>query len=299
MRETAVYHNYHSRTFPDAVREIYLSSRGRLSRHVFAVSVGVFIVFIPASLIGLWKLGDSLPINGKLIAILCLLLLQFYSFFTLIIKRLHDTGHTGFLAIIALIPVLNALFFLYLIFRKGGKTRNRFGHPCPYRPPMFVSVLAYPVFALFTLTHMLVLVHTVQSTSQIVSQGGSVSQSVQGIIDNLPVIARSAVKKLGIRESMAVVLLDKQLVTIGTFITEDRLLVRKQEVKETIQNALAQNKRLQVMNLQGEAFITRLVAFDNSLEVQMAVFEIDHPLGDYYIMDESERNLLEKIHAFE
>lgn len=290
-----MYHDYADKPLPDIVRDIYFSSRGRLSPHAFSVYMGLYIIFVPLSIFALWKLCVSLPNVGKLIAICCLLLLLFYNFLMLIVKRLHDTGHNGFFAILTFIPILNAFFFFYLVFKKGGRARNRFGHPCLYRPPIFLSIVAYPFFCLFMLFHVAVLVQTSQSVRKrphIIQN----PQSIQEITEDIPVFVRSIIKKLGLEDSMAIVSVDGQMITISTFITPNRLLVRKKEIKETIQNALAQNKKLQVKNLQDEAFIIRLVAYDDA--VQMAVFETDRPIGSPHTLDEYEMDILEKMHAF-
>ncbi len=47
----------------------------------------------------------------------------------LVVYRLHDLGKSGWFALIYLIPCIDFLFLLYLFFKKGDETSNRYGEP--------------------------------------------------------------------------------------------------------------------------------------------------------------------------
>ena len=100
------------------------------------------------------------------------------------------------------------------------------------------------------------------------------------------------------KESLAVVISNGQMVAAGGFIAEDRLLIRGVRFSSAIQNELAKQQKLEVKTMDKTAHITRLVASDISPMVQMAIFEIDSPIGKPGPMTEGDKELLTDMGAF-
>ena len=99
-------------------QEMYLSTKGRISRSTFfvrwlllLVTVGIISVvfsFVPPVAAAFYLIGLIMQI-------------------TLGVRRLHDLGHSGLWAIIFCIPVLYFVILLALFFMKGDAGDNAYG----------------------------------------------------------------------------------------------------------------------------------------------------------------------------
>ena len=98
-------------------QEMYLSTKGRISRSTFfvrwllLVTVGIISVvfsFVP-------PVAAAFSLIGLIMQI------------TLGVRRLHDLGHSGLWAIIFCIPVLYFVILLALFFMKGDAGDNAYG----------------------------------------------------------------------------------------------------------------------------------------------------------------------------
>ena len=99
-------------------QEMYLSTKGRISRSTFfvrwlllLVTVGIISVvfsFVP-------PVAAAFSLIGLIMQI------------TLGVRRLHDLGHSGLWAIICCIPVLYFVILLALFFMKGDAGDNAYG----------------------------------------------------------------------------------------------------------------------------------------------------------------------------
>ena len=91
-------------------QEMYLSTKGRISRSTF-LTVGIISVvfsFVP-------PVAAAFSLIGLIMQI------------TLGVRRLHDLGHSGLWAIIFCIPVLYFVILLALFFMKGDAGDNAYG----------------------------------------------------------------------------------------------------------------------------------------------------------------------------
>ena len=98
---------------------------------------------------------------------------------------------------------------------------------------------------------------------------------------------------------MGVLFVNSQFVTAAVSITKNRVLVRGVSFKQIMQQALLQRKKVEVrFSDNSSANVTKFVVSDDSSSVQMAVFEIDQPIGVPAKLEDRTRQLLEKINAF-
>ena len=127
-----------------------------------------------------------------------------------------------------------------------------------------------------------------------------VENTEKGVEEMLKLLPKEAQKEIMKKKrSMGSVFLDGKFVTAGAPITSNRVLVRGVEFDQYIQNALSQNKKVEIRFLDNSlARFTRHIVSDNSLSVQMAVFEIDQAIGTPGRLNERNTNLLKKMNAF-
>lgn len=282
------------------IKAVFLSINGRLSPSAFVVST-VLIMFISSmSYFILLPMCLLLPHPIKGLVMVGYILMLAWSCVAITVKRLHDLDRSGWLFLLILIPLLNIFFFLYLVFAKGKQTPNRFGNPGAPAPLPLV-VVCYPVFFLVMALNFLPFVTKMPGLNKIPglrylapASYTENPQDVQQLVDSMPKIIRDQLSK----ESLAVVLANGQMVAAGGFIAEDRLLVRGDRFASAIQNELARQQKLEVKTTDKTAHITRLVVYDPSPMVQMAVFEIDNPIGKPGHLDEGNRKLLTDMGAF-
>ena len=113
-------------------------------------------------------------------------------------------------------------------------------------------------------------------------------------------------------ESNGFILIDEKRLTDVIFVTENRILVRKNKVKRIIVKAISKNKKVEIFSMRklflgsaeteeqlmenSKANITRLVTSNASL--QMFVFEIDKPIGKPAELNSREKQALEEMNAF-
>ncbi|MDO5651634.1 MAG: DUF805 domain-containing protein [Moraxella sp.] len=77
---------------------------------------------------------------------ICMMLVQFYMFFTLARRRLNDTNQTGWWSLLMIVPIANFLLGLYLLFARGTDGMNDYGAPA--EPPttlMYILALVLPL----------------------------------------------------------------------------------------------------------------------------------------------------------
>ena len=109
------------------IKAVFLSLNGRLSASAFVVSTVILMVISFMSYFILLPMCLLLPHPIKGLVMIGYILMLWWSFIAINVKRLHDLDRSGWLFLLVLIPLLNIFFFLYLIFAKGKQTPNRFG----------------------------------------------------------------------------------------------------------------------------------------------------------------------------
>ena len=215
-----------------------------------------------------------------------------YALFVLCIKRLHDLNMTGWLSVLLIVPVLNVLFMAYLCLSKGDPGSNSYGDSLNYEGPPFLLFLCYAVLC-FHVVIMGVGLFYWKKLGNIQNTG----QGVQKMINILPKKAQEELKNSP--RAMGAVFVDNKFMTPGVSITKNRVLVRGINFKHIIQTALSQNKKVEIrFPDNSKASITRFVTSDDSLSVQMAVFEMDQEIGTPAKLGDRNKKLLENINAF-
>jgi len=282
------------------LREFLFRLNGRLAASTYVVSVVCMLIVFPLLFLVMMVFLAFLPTFIKIIATLAFVVLLLWTCIALMVRRLHDRGHSGWWVLIAFIPYLNAIFFLYLSFFKGEPRENRFGHPA--RPaPLLPSILCYAIYTTITLLSlmpnksMITDVSKIPGLNQVIpSAEMEDADNLQQFIDAMPGVIRNHLNKKEIKESLALILLDGEMVTHGIFITENRILIKGADVASVLNNSLSQQP--QVKSLAKTGYITRLVA--SSPEQQEYVFEVNQPLGKPGLLTEQHRVQLTAIGAF-
>ena len=101
------------------------------------------------------------------------------------------------------------------------------------------------------------------------------------------------------KRSFGALFIDGKFRGIGTAITSDRVLVKGLELKTLIQNTLSRNKKVEIRFLDNSlTYITKFITSNDSVNVQMAVFQIDQPIGSPGKLHEQNLELLRKMKAF-
>lgn len=280
-------------SFSDKIKDIFFNHRGRFSRETFVVTFAGFLLFIFISSPLLYKLcGLFLP--WFLIVLLAMAYVGYmiYAMIVLCIKRLHDLNMSGWASFLVMIPLVNLLFIAYLCLKEGDFGSNRYGEALDYEGPSFLLFLSYAVLCVYAVAMGAGLYYgkklrSIQNTGQ----------GVQKMIGILPKSVQEELKQNP--RAMGVLFIDNQFASPAVSITKNRVLVRGIDFKQAIQQALSQGKKVEVRFSDNSfANVTRLVVSDDSLSVQMAVFEIDQPIGVPAELGDRNRQLLERMNAF-
>ena len=282
------------------LREFIFRFDGRLAASTYVISVVCMLIVFPLLFLIMMVLLAFLPAFIKIIAALAFVILLLWVSFALMARRLHDRGHRGWWGLIALIPYLNAIFFLYLGFAKGEPQANRFGHPAS-PAPLLPSVLCYAIYTAITLlsvapnTSMIPDANKIPGLNNIMPSAEIENvNNLQQFVDAMPDAVRNYLNKKEIKESLALVFLDEEMIAYGIFITENRILIKGTGVASTLKDSISQ--QLQVKSLTNTGYITGLVA--SSPAQQEYIFEVNQPLGKPGLLSEQHRVQLTAIGAF-
>jgi uncharacterized membrane protein YhaH (DUF805 family) len=111
---------------------------GRASRSEFWYFV-LFLVIcaVPAAL------ADQLLI-GKPVFQVLVTLATIVPYVSVIVRRLHDTGHSGWFYWIALIPLIGVCILIYWLCRAGPTEPNQYGSPRMFSAPLDSSLAVQP-----------------------------------------------------------------------------------------------------------------------------------------------------------
>ena len=284
------------------LKKFLFSLRGRLSASWYVVAMVGLIVLSSMSYYILLPMCAFLPGPIKGLAMISYVLLVLWSCIALTVRRLHDLGHSGWWFLIYFIPFLNMLLLIYLCFWKGKSEENMFGtHDSP--APLAFAILCYPIFALTLFLNLLPAASIIPSINRIPgasylvpSSGLKDAKNVQQYVDAMPGMVRGEMDKDDVKKSIALVMLQGQMVAAGFFITDKRILISGKHYASAMQNGLAQQQKLQVKSLGKEAHVTLLIA--SSPLKQWYVFEVDQPVGKPGFLQEENRNALTAIGAF-
>ena len=288
---------YETDSFLDKIKDVFFNYRDRFTRETFVLTFTVLLLFMSISSPLLYKLCSLfLPVIVIILLTLIYSIYMIYAMCVLCIKRLHDLNRTGWLSILVIIPFLNVFFVAYLCLKKGDPGSNDYGNALRYEGPSFLLVLCYIVLSLYAVATVTGLYYwkklrNVQNTAQ----------GVQTMISVLPKGAQKQVQEeLKTKpRAMGALFVDNQFTAPIVSITENRVLVQGINFKQAIQAALSQNKKVEIRFPDNStANVTRLVTSDDSLSVQMSVFEIDKAIGTPAKLRDRNRKLLENMNAF-
>ena len=280
-------------SFKEKIKDVFFNHHGRFSRETFLITFIGLMLFSVITSPFLYKLCN-LFLPKFLIILLAIAYVVYIIYATIVIciKRLHDLNMTGWISILALAYPLNLLFFAYLCIKQGDDKNNKYGEPLNYVGPSFLLYGCYTLFGLFAVGTGISLFYATKLGN--ISNTGA---GVQKMINVLPEQAREELKDNP--RAMGGVFVDNQLVSVAVPITQDRVLIRGVHVKLTINIALREGKKVEVRFTDDSvANMTKILVFDDSASVQMAVFEIDKPIGTPAKLGERNRSLLEKMNAY-
>ncbi len=284
------------------IQEFLFSFNGRVSRSQFVVGILGIMIFYSFGVFALWPICKLLPGFIKLIAILVYLAAMIWSFFAVQAKRFHDFGFSGYWALTSLIPVINFISALCLAFKKGEMLQNQFGYPAN-PAPLPLSIICYPPYMLILLINLLPAAVKVPGIDKIpgvryltVSPNIEEVKSVDQLIDAMPGIVQDTLINEEVKPSLGIILLEGKMIAAGVFITEKRILLNNDTFAPAVQDALKRQQKLQVKNLDKEAYVTQMVA--SAPTKQMYVFEVDAPIGIPLPMKDKDLADLNAIDAF-
>ena len=122
--------------FPTAFQRAfskYATFKGRASRSEFwfvalGSSIITFSVLVLSSMFGVDSNGDPNAIGSSLTqALFAWYLGSAVPAISLLVRRLHDTGHSGWFYWIVLIPLIGAIILLVSLAKKGDVDTNQYG----------------------------------------------------------------------------------------------------------------------------------------------------------------------------
>lgn len=125
-------------------------------------------------------------------------------------------------------------------------------------------------------------------------------QEIENLIKKLPFKSLRE-KMLNNKRGLGGIYMNGKLVDLGTFITEDRVLIRRIDVSRAIKQALSKRQKVELLLLDGTLLqIISHVASNPSPLVQMAVFQVDQAVGTPgpETLNDKNRQTLEKMGAF-
>jgi uncharacterized membrane protein YhaH (DUF805 family) len=135
--------------------KFFVTPKGRISRTQFWL-----VIFIPFFIYGLTTDPSFAPTTYNWFQ-------QFYYFFLILLsifisisyffvgtKRLHDFSQSGWFILVTFIPIANFFLLLFMLFKKGGKEVNKYGHPPKFNLKYFeknkkVSLILFLLYFLF------------------------------------------------------------------------------------------------------------------------------------------------------
>ena len=285
------FHQYqHSSTFGENLKGIFFDHRGRISASTFTSAFA--ILFLLQLLIYFILLYIVAPFCGPLLAPLIGLFsvifsfVMTYAFLVMMIQRFHDLNSSGWLTLLMLIPLLNVILFFVLMFKRGSAYENNFGSPNTYTLYENFRFVAYPIVLLSMASPFLFLLVTAINYHE----------DIYKVINTL----QEPVDKAVADGSIATISFNDQFIGVGVFITDKRILVRDSEQTKIMRKALRENQTITVENTRDQrAKISRFLASDDSIQHQMAVFEINRPIGKPGELKEENKVILKKIKAFQ
>lgn len=289
---------YNEDSLLDKIKEVFFNSKGRFSRETFAITFTGLLLFASITSPLLYKLcGLFLPIFLVNLIALGYVGYLTYAFFIIYIKRLHDLNLTGWLSLIILFPFLNFFFTIYLCIKDGSPGQNKYGDSLLYDGPSVLLFFCYAVLGLYAIGTGVGLIYW-KKMRNIPHTG----EGVQQVMNIIPKNLMSEKIKEDLKNnprSMGLLFIDNQFTAPVVSITKTRVLIRGIHVYKMIRIALRSGKRLEIrFSDNSVANVTKFIASDDSLSVQMAVFEIDKSLGTPAPLHEENRKLLENINAF-
>lgn len=120
------------------IKKLYTGRIGRRN-YFFGIWLYILILEIPVVIMGsIYSRSDvfSVNIETNVIGIIWFALL-ILSISSLIVRRLHDIGGGGFRAL--LLILVWPLLYIFLIFKEGDKTANKYGQPV-VKEKFFISI---------------------------------------------------------------------------------------------------------------------------------------------------------------
>ena len=284
---------YGQKSFSDKIKDIFFNHRDRFSRETFTITFTALLLFMFITTPFVYKLCSLfLPKFMIILLAIAYVVCMIYSMFVLSIKRLHDLNITGWLSILILIFPLNMFFWAYLCLRKGDPGTNNYGNSLEYEGPSFILFLCYAVLCLYAVGTGVGLFYAkklrnIQNTVQ----------GAQKLVSILPKKLQEEVKESP--RVMGALFVDNQFTAPVVSITENRVLVRGVNFKQVIQAALSQKRKVEIRFPDNSLTnVTKFIVSNDSMSVQMAVFEIDKPIGTPAKLSEKNRQLLENMNAF-
>ena len=280
-------------SFSDKIKNIFFDHKERFSRETFAITLTALLLFTAFTSPFIYKLCSLfLPFILVLFLVLAYVAGNIYAMFVLYIKRLHDLNRAGWLSVLILFPFLNIYFTAWLCLKKGTIGPNDYGGSLNYEGPRFLLYLCYGVLCFYGLAMVAGLFYW-KKLGHIENTGSGVQQ----MISVLPKEVREELKNNP--KAMGALFIENKFTTAAVSITENRVLVRGVDFKRIIEAALSENKPVEVrFSDNSMANITKLITANDSLSVQMAVFEIDKPIGVPAKLREENRKLLEEMKAY-
>ena len=284
---------YPENSFSSQIKDVFLNHRGRFARATFAVTFAALLLFISITSPLLYKLcGLFLPKFIVNLMALAYMIYMIYAMFALCIKRLHDLNLAGWYSVALLIPFLNIVFIAHLCVKKGDLGSNKYGEALDYQGPSLLLFFSYAALLVYGLATGVALYYgaklgNIQNTGE----------GAQKLLGTLPKKMREELKNTP--RAMGVLFVNNQLAGAVVSITKSRVLVRGTDTKRLIQGALSQGGKVEIRFPDNSlANIIKFVSSDDSFSVQMAVFEIDKPIGTPAKLNDKNRKLLEDINAF-
>ena len=174
--------------------------------------------------------------------------------------------------------------------------KNNYGDSLDYEGPSFLLFICYAVLALYPLGSGVGLFYAKKLRNV-----ENTAVGVKQMIGVLPKIAQKQIQEelKDNPRAMGALFINDQLTSAAVPITTNRVLVRGIHVSKVIKVALSDKKRVEVRFPDNSvANITKFIVADDSLSVQMAVFEIDKAIGTPAKLGDRNRQLLEKMNAF-
>lgn len=279
--------------FLSDIKETFFGHKGRFSRETFAVAFAILLLFAFISSPLLYKLCNLfLPVIVINLMAMAYVGGIIYAMIVLCIKRLHDFDVSGWLSVLVTLPGLNLLFIAYLCFRKGDPGGNSYGYTIDYSGPALLLFICYGLLCFYAA--MMGLAFSYRKKLGFIENTGT---GVQKIINILPETAKEELKNNP--KAMGAVFINNQFTTVAVTITKNRVLIRGIHLSKVIKVALLEHKMVEVrFPDDSKAHIVKFVTSNDSLSVQMVVFEIDKPIGVPATLREGNRKLLEEMNAF-